>query len=175
MCQAGYIYFSVGIMLFFPLNLFEVDALMLTACSSHSLPIQGANAVRQHHRLWRAPKMLIIKNTKYALARTFLLILSRVSIFAQQMRHSPRRTESGLVPAWLLSLCQRAGVTPRGVRQRLLAHQFVLLGFGGRSHLRSSVGAKLWENPAPERLMSCPNPQNRAAAWVSILNIRVCC
>lgn len=148
---------------------------MLTVCISHSLPIQGANAIRQHHCLWRAPKMLIIKNTKCALASTFLLIPSRVSIFAQHMRHSPWRTESSLAPAWLLSLCQCAGVTPCRVCQRLLAYLFLLLGFGGHSHLRSGVGAKLRESPAPKRLMLCLNPQNGAMAWVSVLNIHVCC
>lgn len=176
MSQAAYIYFSVLIMLFFfPRNLFEVDALMLTVCSSHSLPIQGTNAKWQHHCLWRAPKMLIIKNPKYALASSFLFIPSWVSIFAQQVRHSPWRMESSLGPAWLLSLCQHAGVTAHGMSQCQFAYLFLLLGFGGHSHLRNGVGAKLQESPAPERFMLCLNPQNRAMAWVSILNIHVCC
>lgn len=124
---------------------------MITVCGSHSLPIQGANAVWQHHCLRRAPRMLVIKNTKCVLPSTFLLILCRVSIFAQQMRHSPGRTESSLVPAWLLSPC--------GVRQPLLTYLFLPLHFGGHSHLRSGVRAKLQDRLALKRCVLCLNPK----------------
>lgn len=70
-----YLFFSVYNAFFSLQNLSELDALMLTVCSSHSLPIQGANAIRQRHCLWRAPKMLIIKSIKRTLASTFLLFL----------------------------------------------------------------------------------------------------
>lgn len=94
-------------------------------------------------------------------------------IFAQQMRHSPGRTESSLVPAWLLSPCQPAGLIVCGVRQPLLTYLFLPLHFGGCSHLRSGVRAKVRDRLAPKRCVLCLNPQNGAVACVSVLNIHV--
>lgn len=45
-----YLFFSVYYD-FFSLNLFEAGDLVLTVYSSHSLPVQGANVVQQHHHL----------------------------------------------------------------------------------------------------------------------------
>lgn len=50
-----YLFFSVYND-FFSLNLFEAGDLMLTVYSSHSLPVQGANVIQQHHPLWGALK-----------------------------------------------------------------------------------------------------------------------
>ena len=159
MSQAAYIYFSVLIIpfFFFSLNLFEVDTLMLTVRSSHSLPVQGANVIWQHHCLWRAPKMLIIKNTKCALACTFLHTPSWVLIFAQQMRHSPGRTGSSLVPAWLLSLCQHAGVIPRRVCQPLLAY-LLAVGFQREFTPQKRCQSKAVGDPRSREACVVPEP-----------------
>lgn len=110
-----YLFFSVYYDIF-SLNLFEVDYLMLTVYSSHSLPVQGANVIQQHHHLRRALKMLPAKTTKWVLPRTFLLIPSLVSIFARQIK-LPQRRGSSSGPLWP----QCPGVMPCRVCQWLTA------------------------------------------------------